>query len=402
VKKKIGLLFSAPPGNHGVLNYHLSLLAAVIALPEDKYEYVVVYQDDSWLDFFRDVGSHAIKLTTGFWDHVLTGVRRRSHLPIDWWRRICPYIHPFTRELLAQRCDLWISPSQESWAPLIPLPILRTIYDLMHRYERRFPEVSANGEYEAREILFSNICRYSSGLLVDAEVGKQQVVESFGVNPDKVHVLPYIPPKHVYSIMQKDGFEARYSLPKKFIFYPANFWSHKNHQNLLHAIASLKGKLLDLNVVFVGAAENGYLATCELIEFLGLQERVHIFGLVPDADIPDFYRRARALVMPTFLGPTNIPPLEAMALGCPAAVSAVYGMPDQLENAALYFHPDSIEEIAQAIELLWTDDALCEELSRHGLDRSAGWNQSHFNVRLQEIIDRALSSLTFGNAQVTC
>jgi len=393
MKKKIGLLFSAPPGNHGVLNYHLSLLRAVTSLPENKYEYVVVYQDESWLDYFQDVESHVIKLTTGFGDHVLTGARRRFHVPIRWWRRICPYIHPFTRKLLAQQCDLWISPSQESWAPLIPLPILRTIYDLMHRYERRFPEVSANGEYEAREILFSNICRYSSGLLVDAEVGKRQVVESYGVSPHKVHVLPYIPPKHIFSHKQIDGFTGRYALPEKYIFYPANFWFHKNHQNLIRAIASLKEKLSDLNVVFVGAAQNSYQATCELIAKFGLQEKVHIIGDVPDTDMPEFYRRARALVMPTFFGPTNIPPLEAMAFGCPVAVSDIYGMPEQLGNAALYFNPSSVEQIAQTIELLWINGEFCRALSRRGLDRSASWEQSHFNTRLQEIITNALSSL---------
>lgn len=46
--------------------------------------------------------------------------------------------------------------------------------------------------------------------------------------------------------------------------------------------------------------------------------------------MPEFYRRARRMVMPTYFGPTNIPPLEANALGCPVAVSKVYGMPEQL------------------------------------------------------------------------
>jgi glycosyltransferase involved in cell wall biosynthesis len=94
--------------------------------------------------------------------------------------------------------------------------------------------------------------------------------------------------------------------------------------------------------------------------------------------------------MPTFYGPTNIPPLEAMALGCPVAASKIYGMPEQLGDAALFFDPRSIEGIAQAMKVLWQDDNLCAELSQKGTARSLRWNQSHFNQRLHEIIQKVL------------
>jgi len=50
------------------------------------------------------------------------------------------------------------------------------------------------------------------------------------------------------------------------------------------------------------------------------------------------------MIMPTFFGPTNIPPLEAIAVGCPVAVSNIYGMPHQLGDAALYFNPTRVEK----------------------------------------------------------
>jgi len=92
-------------------------------------------------------------------------------------------------------------------------------------------------------------------------------------------------------------------------------------------------------------------------------------------------------------GPTNIPPLEAMAVGCPVAVSGIYAMPEQLGDAAVYFDPLSVEEIAHAIQRLWDDNALWDELAKRGLLRSNQWTQAHFNERLQAIIDYTLGQM---------
>ena len=77
-------------------------------------------------------------------------------------------------------------------------------------------------------------------------------------------------------------------------------------------------------------------------------------------------------------------------MGCPVATSRIYGMPEQLGDAALFFDPTSVEQIAQAMKSLWDDGGLCEELSRRGLIQSSRWNQSHFNQRLQDIIEKVL------------
>jgi glycosyltransferase involved in cell wall biosynthesis len=234
------------------------------------------------------------------------------------------------------------------------------------------------------------MCRWSKGVFVDSEVGKQQVMESYGLDPDRIHVLPFVPRRNIRTIWNAEAFSARYQLPMKFFFYPAQFWEHKNHKALVSAAALLKRELPDLNLVFVGSKKNGYPSTIELVQRLDLTKNIHFLGYIPDADMPGFYRKARALLMPTYYGPTNIPPLEAMALGCPVAASRIYGMPEQLGDAALFFDPTSVEQIARAMKSLWNDDGLCEELSRRGLIQSSRWNQSHFNQRLQDIMQKVL------------
>jgi glycosyltransferase involved in cell wall biosynthesis len=109
-------------------------------------------------------------------------------------------------------------------------------------------------------------------------------------------------------------------------------------------------------------------------------------GYMSTEELAWLYRHARALVMPTFFGPTNIPPLEAMAFGCPVAVSGVYGMPEQCGNAALYFDPANIGEIADVIHRLWIDDSLCDSLREKGLSRSCEYTYEHFGERLRFIV----------------
>jgi glycosyltransferase involved in cell wall biosynthesis len=137
----------------------------------------------------------------------------------------------------------------------------------------------------------------------------------------------------------------------------------------------------------VGAMErNGYDEVRALVSERNLDDNVHFMGYVPDSDMPGLYRRARALVMPTFFGPTNIPPLEAFVMGCPVATSRIYGVPEQLGDAALLFDPNSVEEIHDCLVRLWRDDSLCAMLVAQGKARARAWGPEQFAARFAEII----------------
>ena len=389
MKKKIGLFLDAEPTWGGAFQYSQAVLDALSSFPRDRFEVVVAYASDIWASRLKEYELPAFPIHLASWK-VLSSKRVCEYLPISWWRSYGPFLSAMTKNLIRQRCHAWIFPAQETWTYLLPVPSLGTIFDLMHRYERKFKESSGYGLYRCRERHYLNMCRWSKGVFVDSEVGKQQVMESYGVDTDRIHVLPFVSQKYMGSSSAPDALNVRYTLPRKFFFYPAQFWEHKNHKALVHAVALLKSEIPDLNLVFAGSKKNGYRSTVDLVRRLGLLKSIHFLGYVPDSDMPELYRRARALLMPTFYGPTNIPPLESMALGCPVAASRIYGMPDQLGDAALFFDPTSVDQMAQAMKSLWSDDDLCNELSRRGLAQSSRWNQSHFNRRLQDILEKAL------------
>jgi glycosyltransferase involved in cell wall biosynthesis len=385
---KIGLYLDGEPAG-GALQHDLTMLRAFGALREAGYEVVVGCGSDRWIEYLPDCDLPLVRMTPSRTARFTSKAWRSARLPMRIWRALTPHFDTPARAMLSQRCDLWVFSNQAAWSFQSPVRSLVTIHDLMHRYERRFPEVG--GEYEFREQLFGNICAWASGVLVDSVIGKQQVIESYGIAPERVFALPYIAPAHVFNRTVPADFEARCPLPQKFIFYPAQFWAHKNHANLVRALAPCRERgTQDIQLVLIGSQQNGYTALRELIEQLGVRAQVHFLGYVQNEYMAEIYRRARAMMMPTFFGPTNIPPLEAFALGCPCAVSGIYGMPEQAGGAALLFDPNSVEQIADAMQRLWADDAVCADLRERGLARAAQWTQAHFDARLREIIETVL------------
>lgn len=397
--KKIGLFLEYDPSGGGTFQFNQSMIDAVAALPSDRFSVVVGYTSDVWLEYLKAYKMRTFLVPRGFWGRAIGLGWVLLGLPMGLWRRICPLFHPMAKALLRERCDLWIFPSQDARSFQFPVPALVKIQDLMYRYEKRFPESATWWEYLNRERLFRNICRWSKGVFVDSEIGLQQVVESYGMPAGRIHVLLPIAPRYMYSEETPPGFGLRYQLPQKFIFYPARFWAHKNHKNLIMAVAALKKELPNLKLVFSGTksgAYDSYDAVMKLVHDLTLVDDVVFLGYVPDADMPELYRRARAMVMPTYYGPTNIPPMEAFVAGCPVAISGIYGIPNQVGDAALLFNPNSVDEIADCIRRLWTDDKLCAVLIEKGKRRAASCGQEQFNERVREVIEKITAELNGG------
>ena len=385
--KRIGLYLGGQPYGGGIFQYNQTLLEVFKFLFKNGFDVIVVYSDLAWKKYLRN-DLPVLYIERNFFDKALFKFWIVLRLPVGLWRQVAIYIHSFVRKVMKLKCDLWVFPSQDMWSCMVPVPAVVAIHDLMHRYEKHFSEVSARGEYEAREWEYRNMCLWAKAILVDSEMGRVHVHESYGLDLNRINVLPYTLPAYIYSKHVPVDFDQKYPLPKKFIFYPAQFWEHKNHKGLIRAVERLKGTISDLKLVFAGGKKNAYTSVNSLVKELGLEEKVFFLGYVPDEYLPEFYRRARALVMPTFFGPTNIPPLEAMALGCPVAVSRIYAMPDQLGDAAVWFDPNSDQQIAQAIKQLWNDDDLCQHLSQRGLEQIKLWDQTCFNQRFQEILKR--------------
>ncbi len=297
--------------------------------------------------------------------------------------------------------ELMLYPSPRALAFEARIPYVMAIHDLQHRLQPEFPEVSANGEWEWREYLFRNGARFATLLLVDSEVGKEDVLDFYGVHgvePDRVKVLPFLPASYL-AVEVSEGERLRlrttYRLPERYVFYPAQFWPHKNHASIVRALGLLKQEhRLRIPVAFCGsyAGEIRYRTFRDIMALarqLGIEDQLHYLGYVPDEDMSGLYAGADALVMPTFFGPTNIPVLEAWALGCPAITSDIRGIREHAGDAAILIDPHSAEAIANGIYRLWTDAKLRGTLAERGKQRLAAYTPEHYSRCLAAILDEA-------------
>jgi glycosyltransferase involved in cell wall biosynthesis len=302
---------------------------------------------------------------------------------------------------------LLLSPNLQGFS--YRLPFVVPVFDLNHRLQPEFPEVSAFGETSMREYYYINTCRFATLILVDSEVGKADVLRFYGnyIDEDRIRILPYYPPikdRAMPDQQDLDRVRAKYKLPRRFFFYPAQFWPHKNHTLIIQAIKLIADETGEaVPVVFCGAYWHYTMAMnfkdlMASAQTFGIADRVHYLGSVPDADMAALYTLSAGLVMPTFFGPTNIPPLEAWYFGRPVITSDIPGMREQSGDASLLVDPRSPQALAEAMKRLWHDEALCAELVQRGKKRLASysWNAFLDNVVavLTEACDRVRSGRT--------
>jgi glycosyltransferase involved in cell wall biosynthesis len=387
-KLKIGFFLGVEPYAGGMFQYAQFMLDALLSLNKQHFDVTIAYHDDRWRNILVKQGVQGKKLSFVAFGLFISDALLLLRIPRFIAKKINACINPLVKNLMSYKCDAWIFPAQESLSYQVPFRVVAAIHDLMHRYEKSFPEASSLLRYPIRDFRFKNIAQNSDIILVDSLLGGDHVEESYLIPKKKISVLPYTYPQYLKEAFDNNKLSQYYKLPKKFIFYPAQFWPHKNHLNLIRALSISLKKYPDIYLVLTGSKNRNYKNINKLIESLNLKERVVILGHVPDKNMAFLYRHARAMIMPTFFGPTNIPPIEALSCGCPALVSHVYGMPEQLGNAALYFEPSSPDSIANTIKKIWSNDHLHKTYKNRAIQYTKKNNQSLFNQRFKSILTR--------------
>ena len=264
---------------------------------------------------------------------------------------------------------------------VIDTPYIATVWDLQHRLQPWFPEVSANGVWAARETQYRHFLSRASFVIVGTEAGREEVQLFYQIPKFRICKLPHPTPSFALNKMNADDVNVcvKYNVPKNYIFYPAQFWPHKNHINLLHAIKIIKEKYsLELPLILVGSDKGNADYVKQVALDMGLQKYLYLLGFVPRADLYALYKNASMLAYVSLCGPENLPPLEAFSVGCPVLASDVSGSREQLGDAALFCDPKSPEDIAEKIYQLYSDDNLRKQIIINGYQRADSWTSNDF------------------------
>lgn len=273
--------------------------------------------------------------------------------------------------------------------PTPDVPYFTIVWDLQHRLQPWFPEVSAGEEWAQRDRDCERTLGRASRVIVGTSVGKREVSRFYRVPEENIRVLPHPTPGFAleagHSVDATEGTQRQGRRP--YLFYPAQFWSHKDHVTALRSLRALRDRGLDLKLVFCGADKGNKRWVEAECSRLGLASDVEFEGFVTRERLVALYRGAFALVYPSWFGPENLPPLEAFALGCPVVAARVAGSEEQLGDAALLFEMGDEVSLASAIESLWSGPGLRRRLVQSGCDRALSFTPRHYAQGLLRIVD---------------
>jgi glycosyltransferase involved in cell wall biosynthesis len=371
---KIGLLHLAERSWGGQYQYSLSVIETLLKNDrQNKYMVINATSDISGLPEGTDTVSlpQDSKMFRQALNKLYLGLLGMSPIPV-------PLMVPFgltrlgrwnkKQNVTSLALDLIICPVAPLNLHKLKVPYIMVIHDVMQRYETHEHPWK---ERVYRDTVYKRGADGSVLTVVFSQSGKIDLHRFYGIPLEKVRVIPCLPPPHIYeyrdlTTTQVELILNRFKLPERYIFYPAHFWLHKNHANLVKALHLIKQRHgVEIPAVFVGFGYEAFNDVVRLVAELGLGKQIFHLGYVSEKEIVALYKKAIAMVIPTILELNSLPVVEAFALSTCCLCSNSF-LPEQTGDAALIFDPYDVEDMANKVWSVWTDESLRLSLANKG------------------------------------
>ncbi len=274
----------------------------------------------------------------------------------------------------------------------LDIPSVLTFWDMQHEF---YPEFFSKKNIKLRKKYYALSAKEATRVIVSAEFTKRCLVEKYDIDANKIDVV-YTGYGSEYKVLKDtenlEMVRNKYKLNAPFILYPAATWPHKNHRALLHALKLLRERYcFDGQLVLTGVAMQSQNEILSLIESLGLSSHVKVLGYLPYEELPFLYNLAQFMVFPSLFEGFGIPLVESMACACPVVCSNVTTMPEVVGDAGVMFDPHSVEEMVEAIWLVWSDEGKRQQMGHLGLKRASMFNWSETARQTMAVYQKALS-----------
>lgn len=232
------------------------------------------------------------------------------------------------------------------------LPLVAIAYDLQHL---ELPFFFKDHERLHRTKFLKDLIAKANKVVCISEFTRQSFLTHFHASPQQLTAIPIC----IHERLQRNSIENIDAILDKlglknnnYLFFPANFWPHKNHQLLLAAYSIYRHKNLNhppLDLVFTGALEEPQLALKEFARSLGCTQNIHFLGFLDEVQLIAVWQGTRGLIFPSLYEGFGIPVLESMWFDKPVACSAIGSLPEVGGDAVIYFDPRKPEDIASAM-----------------------------------------------------
>lgn len=264
-------------------------------------------------------------------------------------------------------CDILFAPFGDPLLSERALPTISQRYDLQHLDH---PEFFTPEERQQRAFADRRLTQSASHIVTCSEFSRNSIVNKLGVDAGRVSVIPLPLPEVPVegSPAEDESVLSRLALSDtRFLYYPANFWPHKNHIRLIDALAIAANSLGERvpSLVFSGDTLDAADAVRSRADQRGVGHLVHILGFVAEAERDSLWRACTGLVFPSLYEGFGIPIQEAMLHGKPIATSRSCSLPEVGGKAALYFEASDTQDMAAALCRLVDDPGTLAEQMCH-------------------------------------
>jgi glycosyltransferase involved in cell wall biosynthesis len=235
--------------------------------------------------------------------------------------------------------------------------------------------------------------RKAKRIITSSHWTKSDLLKSLHLSEEKIEVIYLgVDPKFQATPEKnkRDYIKKKYRIQRKYLLYVGNFLPHKNVKSLIAAYNLLPENIRgEYSLVLGGRRPKGFRRD---IEQSGLSDSQSIIycGYIADEDLPALYSGAELFVFPSLYEGFGLPPLEAMACGCPVASSNTSSMPEVLGDAALFFNPNLTEEMSMAIRQMLEDEHLRNSFCQKGLGRARLFTSEKMAERMLAIFDSVI------------
>jgi len=246
-----------------------------------------------------------------------------------------------------------------------------TIHDLAILH---IPESFNRLELFRSRVLFPLNARRSDRIITGSDFSKKDIERQYRIDPQKIDVIYNGVSPHFHPVKdpgKKKYLLLKYDIPDRFVFSLGRLNLRKNIESLISSYESLRKRLgYRFSLVIGGKKDVLAESVIEKIRISEFKDDIILTGYIPEEELPYFYSAADVFVFPSYFEGFGLPPLEAMACGCPVISSNVSSLPEIVGDAAILVNPGNPDELNQAIYRVLMDDQLRQVMKKEGIDRA--------------------------------
>lgn len=310
-------------------------------------------------------------------------------------------LYSLSWQIFRQKLDLYHA-THYVLPAVLPCRAVVTIHDIIHLL---FPEFLPNrlALLYARQMIRRSLIKGSRVIAVSHNT-KADLMDYFGIDGKKIRVI-YNGVEDLFRVplpaAEIDATLERLGVPRPYALFVGNPKPHKNLHNVLRAFARARElRPFDAALVSVGDRGATDLKTRQLCELLGIADKMHFTGHLPQEALPAVYQGASLFLYPTLYEGFGLPVIEAMASGVPVITSNGSALREIAEGFAHLVDPLDVEELALAIARCMTEPELRSTLIQLGLRRAGDFRWERAAEKTRDIYLSAIRSAAPGPADL--